>query len=421
MNASEATRENRIVHAKSGEELRYAEGTYDVGIFYEDGSLRVNRWLSGVSLKGKMSEAVEIGGSLATVTVTAIRGEAPLPGAWYGLFRPGDHGQPLATAQSGQPLRTTAETYDIGCFFSEGGITAQSWRTDDQLSGTVELSMEIQLQPASLTIRAAPAKRADGAVALPTERGANVILILDASGSMWARTESSTRMEVAREVLADVIRGLPDADLNVGLWIYGANPRSRGDCDDVRRVHSLGPVDKPALLAAIAGVRPRAWTPIAKALDRAAEDLTPGANNSIVLVTDGIESCRGDPCATARTLAARGVSTGSFVVGFGVTKDKARFLECIGRYYPAQNRTELSAALKDALTESVKPLTGMVIVRVAGSPEKVVAHGTFDQKLVFPAGTYDITIKTSGREIRWSSVPIRGDVVSAPAESPPAR
>ncbi|MBI4864861.1 MAG: VWA domain-containing protein [Candidatus Riflebacteria bacterium] len=416
---------NRIARVQSGQEIKTAEGTYDVGIFYDDGALKVSRWIAGATLKGKSSESVELGGALASVAVTITRGGKPLPGAWWGLFGPGDATNPLATAPSGGQLRTTAGTYDLGCFYTERGVTAQAWSKGQALSGTVARTIELKLETASLTIKASgndPGARASGsAPASPGAGAPNLLLILDASGSMWARTEESTRMEVAREVLTGVIKELPDSEINVGLWVYGARPTKRGDCDDVHRLHPLGPVDKPGLLAAFATLRPRGWTPIATALERAAEDLPPGGNNSLVLVTDGIESCGGDPCAAARKLASRGIFTRSFVVGFGLTKDKGRFLDCIGRYYPAQNRAELQGALKEALAASVQPLTGTVTVLAAGSTDRVVAHGTVDQKLVFPAGTYDVAIRVGERRIDWKAVPLAGDVVAGATETPPGR
>ena len=57
-----------------------------------------------------------------------------------------------------------------------------------------------------------------------------IIFILDASGSMWGQVQGGTKIGIAKNVLTDLIKNIPDG-LNVALVVYGQ--RRKGDCSDV--------------------------------------------------------------------------------------------------------------------------------------------------------------------------------------------
>ena len=137
----------------------------------------------------------------------------------------------------------------------------------------------------------------------------NVELIFDVSGSMSQRVDTGqTRMEVAKRVLEDVIDAIPDRDgINVGLRIYGF----RGDNTEATRQVSctsselfvpVAGVDRASLINEIEALEPIGWSPLAFSLLRAESDF-PAADedvkNAIVLITDGLDSCGGDPCDAA--------------------------------------------------------------------------------------------------------------------------
>jgi hypothetical protein len=215
-----------------------------------------------------------------------------------------------------------------------------------------------------LTLRGAaaapPARQDDQPI-----RTVNLELILDLSGSMARDVGGGeTRMEAAKRVMNDVIAALPEREgVNVGFRIYGhlgdnTESRRQESCQSSELVVPIQGVDKPALLAEVAAARPIGWTPIALSLERAGGDFqaAPDVANHILLVTDGEETCGGDPCAVAESLKTGAANVTSHVVGFALTDEQARLVSCIaerggGLNLRAANARELSNAIFSVLEE----------------------------------------------------------------------
>jgi hypothetical protein len=141
--------------------------------------------------------------------------------------------------------------------------------------------------------------------------------------------------------------------------VYGArSPRTQNNCQDIEVLVPMGPPDSAALDAALRGGKPRGMTPIGGSLRRAADVLKnqPG-KSTIVLVSDGTESCHGDPCQVAREVhEATGIDVKVHVVGLDVAQGERETLECVaqsggGKYFAAQNEEQL----RSALTEATEP------------------------------------------------------------------
>ena len=135
-------------------------------------------------------------------------------------------------------------------------------------------------------------------------------LILDSSISMTTRVEGwKSRMDVAKAVMEQLIRDLPDdPNLMVALRIYGAELRKDlTPCEDTVLVQPFAPVAKARqnMIDQVKSMKARGMTPIALSLEQAARDFPDKtARNIIVLITDGEESCGGDPCAVSARLQA---------------------------------------------------------------------------------------------------------------------
>ena len=196
---------------------------------------------------------------------------------------------------------------------------------------------------------------------------AKMILILDASGSMWGQIDGQNKITIAKEVLKDLIADLPDNE-EVGLIAYGH--RQKGECKDIETIVDLGSIDKPALLGQIDALNPKGKTPITgsvlMAIDqvRASEDAV-----TVILVSDGIETCGGDPCKAVRDAKEAGVNFIMHVVGFDVAKEDVSQLECAaqaggGLYFSADNASELSNALTSAVEMPADLPTGKLSVKV---------------------------------------------------------
>jgi hypothetical protein len=163
-----------------------------------------------------------------------------------------------------------------------------------------------------------PASGPDGSATSPPGTAGNIVFILDASGSMWGQVEGQAKIAIAKEVLIGLVKELPD-DAVVGLVAYGH--RRKGDCDDVEELVSLGPLDKEKMVAQIQALSPKGKTPISRSVRLTAgrikhlEDET-----TIILVSDGKETCDPDTCGLVKDLRASGIKFVMHVIGFDVTE-----------------------------------------------------------------------------------------------------
>ena len=182
---------------------------------------------------------------------------------------------------------------------------------------------------------------------------ANTILVLDASGSMWGQIDGENKIVIARRVITDLLQSLP-ADQNLGLTVYGH--RSRGDCTDIETLVQPGPGTRDAIAAAVANINPLGKTPMTDAVIAAAEVLRYTEERAtVILISDGIETCNPDPCAAARALEAAGIDLTVHVIGFDITDAEAmRQMQCIadetgGLLRSASNADEFLAALTEVM------------------------------------------------------------------------
>jgi Ca-activated chloride channel family protein len=186
-----------------------------------------------------------------------------------------------------------------------------------------------------------------------------VHFVFDVSGSMWGRIDGDTpKIEVARRVMGDLLRDLPPT-IAVGMTAYGH--RRKGDCADIEDVQPPQAGAGPSIADAMQRLVPRGKTPIADSLQRVGEALSQIEDEtSIVLVSDGIETCGGDPCAVAAALHGRDVKLKVHVVGYDVSADAEAVaqLRCVaeqggGQYFPADDVAGLSEALTTITTSVV--------------------------------------------------------------------
>jgi len=187
--------------------------------------------------------------------------------------------------------------------------------------------------------------------ASPTASARDLIYILDASGSMWEQISGRTRIEIAKDVLADQIPSLQAEDTNAGLIVYGH--RRRGDCSDIEQLVPLKPLDEREMIAKVESIQPKGKTPISASIRLAAESLKTREDEvAIVLVSDGAENCDPDPCQAVTDLKQAGIEFVLHVVGFDVAPQEERQLRCLaragdGEYVNAADSDELTAALRE--------------------------------------------------------------------------
>jgi len=188
-----------------------------------------------------------------------------------------------------------------------------------------------------------------------SSRTVNMMFILDASGSMWGEVEGRDKIAIAKEVMAKLIRDLPDTT-RAGLVAYGH--RRKGDCQDVEELVSIGPLDKEDLIQTIQDLSPKGKTPITRSVRMTAEKLKAMEDETtIILVSDGKETCEGDPCALVQELKEAGLRFVLHVIGFDVTQEEREQLECMaeaggGKYFTAKTAGEFQAAAQEVVQET---------------------------------------------------------------------
>ena len=132
------------------------------------------------------------------------------------------------------------------------------------------------------------------------ETNAPILFIYDASGSMWGKMEGLTKKEIAAQTLSTTIDKL-STDQRIGLVAYGH--RSKGDCTDIEFMVDMQNQDKSKITKIVEEINPIGKTPLAQSalqvFDRLKRD---GESATIILITDGIESCDGDLCAVVKRL-----------------------------------------------------------------------------------------------------------------------
>ncbi len=222
----------------------------------------------------------------------------------------------------------------------------------------------------------------------------SVEIVVDASRSMWGRMGGEPKMVVAKEILEDVSYWFPE-DLDLALRAYGStSPSDNVDCTDSTLLVPFGEGNRDRIRRAIAGLRPLGQTPIAYALHQAARDFgTLQSDRALVLVTDGIESCGGDPIQAAHELREQGITV--HLIGFGLgnaADEDAASLQAVadasgGRYVTAGSAEELKQALAQTVGTSFSVFKGNI----------EIANGSLgsDKPLYLPGGDYRVEFDSS--------------------------
>ncbi len=198
------------------------------------------------------------------------------------------------------------------------------------------------------------------------------IIVLDASGSMWGKVPGGVKIDIAKETVAKLVPSI-DPDIELGLMAYGH--RTKGDCGDIELLVPPGKNNRDAILAKTRSLIPTGKTPLCDAVMMAAEALKyEESKSTVILVSDGIETCGKDPAAVGDLLAAKGIDFVCHVVAFDIDKDKNAGLDALssktgGLYLEAKDAAGLWEALNKAVQASVKPVTALILAARNGAGE----------------------------------------------------
>ena len=167
---------------------------------------------------------------------------------------------------------------------------------------------------------------------------------------MWGEVGETTKIEIARDVIGDLMLDWSDK-VELGLSAYGH--REKGNCSDIETLKPIGPVDPKQVAQIVDAISPKGKTPLTAAIRNAADELRYEEDRAtVILVSDGEETCGGDPCAVAEELEAAGIDFTVHVVGFDLTDDETANLQCIadntgGRFFEADDARDLHQALAE--------------------------------------------------------------------------
>jgi len=211
----------------------------------------------------------------------------------------------------------------------------------------------------------------------PTTR---ILFVFDASQSMYGRFQSDTKFNIAVKLFSGILDSLRTINnLELALRVYGHQKQyPPQDCNDTRLEVPFSKDNIAKIKHILKTISPKGTTPIAYSLEQASKDFPPCDNcrNIVVLITDGLEECGGDPCAVSAKLQKSGILLKPFIVGIG--KSFKEQFDCVGTYFDAKNEKEFRNALKVIISRALNPTTLQVnLLDIYGKATETNVNMTF--------------------------------------------
>lgn len=209
-----------------------------------------------------------------------------------------------------------------------------------------------------------------------------ILFVLDGSGSMYAKMGEDNRITVAKRLLTRMVDSLQyQEELELALRVYGhQSQKTERNCKDTKLEVPFSKGNHQAIKDNIRDLRPKGTTLIAYSLQEAAYDFpkTPGVRNIIILITDGLEECDGDPCAVSLALQKQGVVLRPFVIGLGLSAEFKTQFECVGRYFEAETEQDFKEVLNVVISQAINNTSAQVnLLDTYGKPTETDVNMTF--------------------------------------------
>ena len=208
-----------------------------------------------------------------------------------------------------------------------------------------------------------------------------ILFVLDGSGSMnaqWGNDQS--RMDVAKSILTRLVDSLRvNPKLELALRVYGHRySRQSNNCNDSQLEVPFSINNHKVIISEIKDLVPRGVTPITYSLFQAAKDFptSAGYRNIVILITDGVESCGGDPCQASIELQKKGVFLRPFIIGLGVPGGKV--LDCVGKFIDSENASSFNKILNQSIeTTFAKTTVSVQLLNGNNQPVETNINVTF--------------------------------------------
>lgn len=216
-----------------------------------------------------------------------------------------------------------------------------------------------------------------------------VLFVFDASKSMKTTHGKQTRIQGAKELFYKFLDSLSkQKNIQFALRMYGHTVKyPPGDCKDSKLVVPFDKNNVAQIKAKVAEAKPTGITPIEHSITESANDFPDTkAVNMIILITDGIEECGGDPCKARLKLMEKGILFKPFIIGIGLKPEQIKTFECVGDYYDFDNAntiTDISAIIqKQKLNKTSAQVN---LLNSKSMPSETNVNMTFYNKMT---GTY---------------------------------
>lgn len=211
-----------------------------------------------------------------------------------------------------------------------------------------------------------------------------ILFVFDASQSMFGRWQSDTKFNIATRLFSNILDSLKDTpNLELALRVYGhQKPFPPQDCDDTKLEVPFAYDNVSRIKHKLKTITPKGTTPIAYSLQQSINDFPACDNcrNIVILITDGLEECGGDPCQVSYDLQKKGIILKPFIIGIG--KDFRKSFDCVGSYFDATNEKEFVSALNVVISRVLNPTSVQVnLLDQYGKPTETNVNMTFYDNL----------------------------------------
>jgi len=188
-------------------------------------------------------------------------------------------------------------------------------------------------------------------------------------------------MDIARKLLINMVDSLSrEPNVEMALRVYGHQSQvPPQDCGDTKLEVPFYKGNGKKIQLTLTSLRPKGTTPIAYSLQKASEDFPDSkTRNIIILITDGVEACDGDPCAVSRDLQQKGIILKPFVVGIGLDPDFKETFNCVGRYYDATDEAKFKDVMGVVISQALNNTTAQInLLDTWGKPTETNVGITF--------------------------------------------
>jgi len=231
--------------------------------------------------------------------------------------------------------------------------------------------------------------------------------VFDASFSMFGQWQNGMKMDMAKKMLSDFLDSMQKVDnpnLELAFRVYGHQVplRPERSCTDTKLEVPFGKNNAQAIKNKLKMLVPKGTTPIAYTLEQCGGDFPSASNanlrNIIILITDGIEECDGDPCAVSLALQKKGIVLKPFVIGIGLDQSYINSFGCIGKFYDASSEASFKNILNIVISQALNNTTVQVNLNdQIGRPTETDVNMTFyDEQTGIIRYNYVHTINTKG-------------------------